>query len=112
MKQLKEWLIITAAVLIIAAAVFFFLVPSHASVSSISGLAIVLSNVIPLPVSAITMILNVILLIVGFLLIGKEFGIKTVYTSILLPMFLALFEKIFPDFQSLTGDAALDVVCY
>ena len=108
----KEAGILTGAVGIIAAAVFFFLMPSHASVSSISGLAIVLSNFVPLPVSAITMIFNVGLLIVGFLTCGREFGAKTVYTSIMLPLFLGIFEKIFPDFQSLTGSAELDVLCY
>ena len=103
-KQLKdtqillEILILTAAVAIIAAAVYFFLVPSHTSVSSISGLGIVLSNFVPLPLSAITMILNVVLLIIGFFTCGREFGVKTVYTSIMLPVFLGLFEKIFPDF--------------
>lgn len=111
-EWLKEGVILTAAVAIIAAAVFFFLVPSHASVSSISGLAIIFSNFVPLPISAITMILNAVLLIVGFLTCGKEFGIKTVYTSLLLPVFLALFERIFPEFQSLTGSAELDVLCY
>lgn len=103
---------LTAATLIIAAAVFFFLIPSHTSVSSISGLAIVLQNFVPLPVSAITMILNVVLLIVGFITCGNEFGAKTVYTSILLPVFLGIFERVFPGFQSMTGSDALDVVCY
>ncbi len=109
---LKDTLILTAADAIIAAAVFFFLVPSHASVSSISGLGIILVNFIPLPLSAITMILNVLLLIIGFFTCGKEFGAKTVYTSILLPLFLALFEKIFPTYTSLTGSQELDVLCY
>ena len=72
-KLLLEVLILTGAVAIIAAAVYFFLVPSHASVSSISGLGIVISNFIPLPLSAITMILNVVLLIIGFITCGKEF---------------------------------------
>ena len=63
-ELIKETLILTVAVAVIAAAVFFFLVPSHASVSSISGLGIVLSNFIPMPLSAITMILNVLLLII------------------------------------------------
>ena len=83
----KETLILTVAVAVIAAAVYFFLVPSHASVSSISGLGIVLSNFIPLPLSAITMILNIVLLVIGFFTCGKEFGVKTVYTSFLLPLF-------------------------
>ena len=109
---IKETVILTAAVAIIAAAVYFFLVPSHASVSSISGLGIVLSNFVPLPLSAITMILNVVLLIIGFFTCGKEFGVKTVYTSILLPVFLGVFEKAFPGGISLTDSQELDVLCY
>ena len=109
---IKEALILTIAVAIIAAAVYFFLAPSHTSVSSISGLGIVLSNFMPLPLSAITMILNVVLLVIGFLTCGREFGAKTVYTSIMLPLFLGLFEVIFPNFQSMTGSQELDVLCY
>ena len=111
-ETIKEIIILTVAVAIIAAEVFFFLVPSHTSVSSISGLGIVLSNFIPLPLSAITMVLNVVLLIIGFLTCGKEFGAKTVYTSILLPLFIGLFELLFPDFESMTGSQELDVLCY
>ena len=107
-----EMLVLTAAVAVISAAVYFFLIPSHASVSSISGLAIVLSNFVPLSISAITMILNVILLVIGFFTCGKTFGVKTVYTSILLPVFLGIFERVLPDNQSMTGSAELDVVCY
>lgn len=109
---IKETLILTIAVAIIAAAVYFFLAPSHTSVSSISGLGIVLSNFVPLPLSAITMILNVVLLVIGFLTCGREFGAKTVYTSIMLPLFLGLFEVIFPNFESMTGSQELDVLCY
>lgn len=112
MEILREGLILTGAVAIIAAAVFFFLAPSHASVSSISGLGIVLSNFVPLPLSAITMILNVALLIVGFLTCGREFGVKTVYTSIMLPLFLGLFEALFPNYTSMTDSQELDVLCY
>ena len=112
MKTVREIFVMTAATLIIAAAVFFFLIPSHAAVSSVSGLAIVLSNFVPLSVSAITMVLNVVLLIAGFLLCGHEFGFKTVYTSILLPVFIGLFELAFPENTSISGDALLDVACY
>ena len=108
----KEMAILTGAVAIIAAAVFFFLIPSHTAVSSISGLAIVLSNFIPLSISAITMILNVGLLIIGFILCGSEFGYKTVYTSIMLPVFMGILEALLPNNQSLTGDQALDVLAY
>ena len=108
----QEAAILTVAVAIIAAAVYFFLVPSHASVSSISGLGIVLSNFVPLSLSAITMILNVVLLIIGFFTCGREFGAKTVYTSILLPVFIGLFERLVPDIGSLTDSQELDVLCY
>ncbi|SEF91194.1 Uncharacterized membrane-anchored protein YitT, contains DUF161 and DUF2179 domains [Butyrivibrio sp. Su6] len=109
---IKEILILTVATTIIGAAVFFFLMPSHATVSSIAGLSIVLTNFVPLPVSVITMILNVFLLIIGFITCGPEFGYKTVYTSILLPVVIGIFERAFPDFVSFTGDATLDVLCY
>lgn len=111
-KTIRELAVMSLATLITAAAVYFFLVPSHAAVSSVSGLAIVLSNFVPLSVSAITMVLNIVLLIAGFLLCGHDFGFKTVYTSVLLPVFIGMFEILLPDYTSLTGDTALDVVCY
>ena len=104
--------ILTIAIAIIAVAVYFFLVPSHTSISSMSGLGIVLSNFVPLPLSAITMILNVVLLIIGFFTCGKEFGLKTVYTSVMLPVFLGIFENIFPNTGSITNSQELDVLCY
>lgn len=112
LAAVQEICILTAAVAVIAAAVYFFLVPSHTSVSSISGLGIVLSNFVPLPLSSITMILNVVLLLIGFLTCGREFGAKTVYTSILLPLFIGVLERVFPDIGSLTDSQELDVLCY
>lgn len=109
---IKELLILTAGIAIAAAAVYFFLLPSRTSVSSIAGVAAILSNFIPLPVSVITMIANVLLLIIGSLTCGKEFGAKTIYTSMMLPVFLRLFEKLCPAFTSLTESAELDVLCY
>ena len=89
-----EWLSITVATAIVAAAVYFFLIPSQVPVGSVSSLAMVLGTVIPLPISAITMILNVTLLLLGFIFIGREFGAKTVYTSLLLPVFLGVLEQL------------------
>lgn len=108
----KEYAMITLGTGIIACAVYFFMMPSHVSVGSISGLAIILTNFIPMSVSSITMIMNVFLLILGFLTIGKEFGVKTVYTSILLPAMLGLLERLFPNFPSIMADPFLDMVCY
>lgn len=111
-QTIKEFSYITAGTAIIAAAVYFFMLPSHVSVGSASALAMVIGNFVPLPVSAITLILNITLLIIGFLLIGREFGVKTVYTSVLMPGFMRLYEVLFPDFQSITNDPLLDVICY
>ena len=111
-KIIEEFAIITVGTIIVAIAVFFFMLPSHVSVGSGAALAMVLSNFIPLSVSTITLIMNVGLLIIGFLLIGPEFGAKTVYCSILMPLVMGVFEKIFPNFQSITQDPLLDVICY
>ena len=111
-KNIKEFFIITVGTLIVSTAVYFFMLPSHVSVGSGTALAMVLSNFIPLPVSAITLILNIVLLILGFLLIGPEFGAKTVYCAILMPVFLGIYEQIFPNQTSITEDPFLDVLCY
>ena len=109
---LKEFFAITVGAIIVAAAVYFFMLPSHVSVGSGAALAMVLSNFIPLSVASITLIMNIGLLIIAFLLIGPEFGLKTVYCSILMPLVMGLFEIIFPNFQSITQDPLLDVICY
>lgn len=109
---LSEILVLTEGVGIIAAAIYFFLVPSQTSVSSVSGLAIVLANFVPLSISMLTLIINGILLLLGFFTCGKTFGIKTVYTSIMLPVLMAFLEWLVPNFQSLTGSPELDVICF
>ena len=111
-SKIKEFFVITVGVAIVAAAVFFFMLPSHVSVGSGAALAMVLSNFIPLPVSVITLLLNIVLLCIGFLLIGPEFGAKTVYCAVLMPLIMGVLELFFPNFQSLTQDPLLDVICY
>ena len=111
-NTIREFVVITFGTIIVAAAVFFFMLPSHVSVGSGAALAMILSNFIPLSVSTITLLMNIILLIIGFLLVGPEFGAKTVYCSILMPLVMGIFEHVFPNFQSLTQDPLLDVICY
>ena len=111
-NRIREILRICVGTLIVACAVYFFMLPSQVSVGSGAALAMILSNFIPLPVSAITLILNVFLLVIGFLLIGPEFGAKTIFCSLLMPGYIAVFERVFPNFQSLTNDPTLDVICY
>ena len=79
---------------------------------SASGFGVVLSYFIPLPLSVITFVINLVLLIVGFIIIGKDFGIKTVYSSLSLSVFLGLFEIIFPNQGPIMGDQFVDMICY
>ena len=111
-RTIKEYAIITFGGVLAAAAIYFFMLPSHIAVGSGSALAMVLSNFIPLPVSMISLSLNIIFLIMGFVFVGPEFGAKTVYTTVLVPLSIGAFELIFPDFQSLTADPLLDMICY
>ena len=111
-KTILEFAVITVGVAIVAAAVFFFMMPSHVSVGSATALAMVLSNFIALPVSVLTLIMNVGLLVIGFLLVGREFGAKTVYCAVLLPLMIGVLEQLFPNFASITQDPLLDVICY
>jgi len=108
----REYLVITFGAILAACAIYFFMLPSHVAVGSGSALAMVLSNFIPLPVSVLSLLLNIFLLILGFVLIGPEFGAKTVYAAILIPVVIGALEIIFPNFQSLTQDPVLDVICY
>ena len=118
MKDKKTWYsindfaIINLGAVLAAAAIYFFMLPSHVAVGSASALAMVISNFVPVSVSLITLLLNVFLLILGFTLIGPEFGAKTVYTAIMVPVMMGVFEILVPDFQSLTQDPLLDVLCY
>lgn len=111
-KTFIDFAIITFGAALAATAIFFFMLPSNIAIGSGSALAMILSNFIPLPVSVIHLAINVILLVIGFILIGSEFGAKTVYTSIMVPAFIGLYELIFPNFQSLTADPLIDVICY
>ena len=109
---IRDMAVITFATFIVAVAVFFFMMPNNLAIASIAGLAVVLQNFIPLSVATISLIFNVGLLIIGFVFVGREFGGKTVYTSVILPIFVGIFEKLFPKYNGLTGDPFLDMICY
>lgn len=109
---IQDMAVITFATFIVAVAVYFFMMPNNLAIASIAGLAVVLQKFIPLSVATISLIFNVGLLIIGFIFVGREFGGKTVYTSIILPIFVGIFEKLFPKYNGLTGDPFLDMICY
>ena len=123
-KFWKELFIMTLGMAIAAAAVYYFMIPSKLVLGSISGLSIVIANVltmvgIPVKVSWIVTAINGILLVMAWLLIGREFGAKTVYTAMILGPLLDFWEKVFPYERlveagqtSVMGDPLLDLICF
>lgn len=110
--SLKEYMILLVGMFFVSVSVYYIMMPSKFVVGSLSGFILVLANFIPLKVSVLTFILNAILLVLGFLLIGKEFGAKTVITSLLLPAYLALFEVVTPNPPELTDNIIVNLLCF
>ena len=123
-KFWKELMIMTVGMFIAAAAVYYFLVPSKIVVGSISGLSIVISALfeqagLTVKVSTVVLIINAILLVMAYFLIGKEFGLKTCYTALILGPMMDLWEKICPNTAllapgstSVMGDLWFDLICF
>ena len=122
-KFWKELIIMTLGMSVGAAAVYYFLIPSKLIIGSISGFSIVLAEILPkigitISVSNIILIINAVLLVLAWLLIGKEFGAKTVYTALILGPLVDLwgkilpYEKIITDGTSVMNDPWLDLICF
>lgn len=110
--SLKEFLVILVGMFLISMAVYYVMIPDDLVLGSLSGLILVLVNFIPLKISTLTFILNAALLVVGYIFIGKEFGLKTVLTSLMLPMYLRIFEIVTPNVESLSGNIVIDMACF
>ena len=108
-KFWKELVIMTLGMTVGAAAVYYFLMPSKLVIGSISGLAIVLSELTGVEVSLLVTIINAILLVLAWLLIGAEFGAKTVFTALILGPLLEFWEWVMP-YQSLIEPGATSVM--
>ena len=123
-KFWKELFIMTLGMAIAAAAVYYFMMPGKLVLGSISGLSIVITNLfnmvgIPVKMSWIVTAINAILLVLAWLLIGREFGAKTVYTALILGPLLEFWEKVCPyerliepGLTSVMGDPLLDLICF
>ena len=123
-KFWEEFIIMTVAMLIAAAAVYYFLMPSNLVIGSITGLSMVISSLfglvgITLKVSVVVTVINALLLVMAWFLIGHEFGAKTVYTALILGPFIEFWEKVFPVSRimepgatSVMGDPWFDLLCF
>ena len=118
-KFWKELIIMTIGMMIAASAVYYFMMPSNLIVGSISGLSLVITRITGWEMSIIVMAINAFLLVLAWLLIGKEFGAKTVYTAMILGPMIDLWDKIYPAANlipegatSVMGEPFLDMICF
>lgn len=107
---LAEYALLTLATLILVAGVYLFKFPNHFSFGGVTGIAVVLSAVIPVSPGSINFIINMALLVLGFLFLGKDAGIKTVYVSVLTSVALSAAEVLFPMEQPLTSEPVLELI--
>ncbi len=108
---LKEYLLITAGVLLVVFGVYFFKFPNNFAIGGVTGLAMIVSNLTGGVLSSATIvtIVNALLLVIGLLVIGRDFGIKTVYGSLLLSLSLQLLEIIYPMSEPFTDQPVLEL---
>ena len=107
----KQYFLITISTLILAVGTYFFKFPNNFTFGGVTGLSVVIGRVLPiLSPSTANFILNVLLLVVGFIFLGKNFGIMTVYASMLLSFSLSALEVLCPMDKPLTDDPMLELV--
>lgn len=108
---IKEYLLMTLGCFLIAAAVCFFMVPGELVFGSVSGLSQILIQVIPMKISFMNLILNIFFLVLGFIFIGKGFGVRSVFTAVVIPAWMYVLEITFPVSTSLTNEKWMDMLC-
>lgn len=111
MKQkLREFLLLNAGTLLVAAGVYFFKFPNHFSTGGVSGLSVVLSPFLPhISPGTLVFVINMALLLLGFLVFGKGFGLKTAYSSFLMSGVIWLLERLCPLDAPLTSQPLLEL---
>lgn len=105
-----EYLLLTLATALLVAGVYVFKFPNHFSFGGVTGIAVVLGEVMPITPATINFIINMALLVLGFFFLGKDTGIKIVYVSILTSVGLSLMEWAVPMTKPLTGEPMLELI--
>lgn len=109
-KELKDYVVLTLATIILVAGIYVFKFPNHFSFGGVTGIAIILAGLFPISASAVTFILNMLLLVVGFIFLGRSFGIKTIYVCILMSVLLQVMEVFTPLKKPLTDEPVLELI--
>lgn len=110
-RLFKEYFLISLGTLIVSFSIYYFMVPEHLATGGVSGLSIVITHYLPISVSIINMALNVILLIIGFIFIGQEFGGKTIYSVLFMSICMYIMEYYFPAKGPMTDNTLLNLLC-
>ena len=109
-KRVMEYIIITFAVVLMDVGIYVFKFPNNFSFGGVSGLAVVATAMLPFTASQINLVVNMLLLLLGFLFLGKGFGVKTAYVTVLSSVLLDVMEIVFPMKGPLTDDPMLELV--
>lgn len=110
-KQIRDFIFINIGLFLVAVGISLFKIPNHFATGGVSALAIILSNFFPdLNVGPIMLIINIILIVFGYIFLGGNFGSKTVYSSFALSFFVWALQSIFPLAHPLTDDTMLELV--
>lgn len=108
-KLFKDYIVITLAVIIMDLGIYAFKFPSHFSFGGVSGLAVVLNEILGISAAQINLVINLALLVIGFAVLGKSFGLKTAYATVLSSVVLSLMEKMMPISAPLTNQPMLEL---
>ena len=108
-KRVMEYIVITFAVILMDVGIYVFKFPNNFSFGGVSGMAVVFSHFIPMTSAQINLVINLILLVIGFMILGKDFGMKTAYVTVVSSLLLNVFEKVSPMEKALTGNIMLEL---
>lgn len=108
-KLFKDYIVITLAVIIMDLGIYAFKFPNHFSFGGVSGLAVVLNEILGISAAQINLVINLALLVIGFAVLGKSFGLKTAYATVLSSVVLSLMEKMMPISAPLTNQPMLEL---
>lgn len=111
MKNIKDYLMITLGSILVAIAVFMFLAPNEIAAGGVSGIAIILIKFFPwMSISLVSLVLNVILFIMAFLILGNGFGAKTIYASGVIVASYYILELLVPENYVITDNIVIAAI--
>ena len=109
-SKLKNFSLLTISTLIMAVGIYFFKFANNFTFGGITGIAVLVAKFLPISASDFSFVVNILLLIIGWIVLGKSFAEKTAYSTILLSVSLSLLERIYPMSHPLTNEPLLELI--